>query len=209
MIDRPHIPWCTMIVTAWGILAGLGMLQLQVYQSKADAAAQAPEEWPKDLGTFRSDGCLSIIVFVHPHCPCSSATLRELERLVARIGENSQATVVFWHPQGVAADWNKGSLWAQAQRIPGVRVIDDRDSALTRRFGVRTSGQALAYDAAGRLKFSGGITAARGHSGDNAGADAVLAIAKMTDELSRTCSPVFGCSLTEAGTVASISESRP
>jgi hypothetical protein len=52
----------------------------------------------------------------------------------------------------------------------------------------------LLYDTAGRLLFSGGITAARGHSGDNAGREAIVALlaGAPTD---RTQTPVFGCKL--------------
>ncbi len=42
--------------------------------------------------------------------------------------------------------------------------------------GSSTSGQVLLYDPSGRLAFSGGITAARGHVGDNAGSDAIVGL---------------------------------
>ena len=40
----------------------------------------------------------------------------------------------------------------------------------------KTSGQVVVYDAKGALLFSGGITAARGHMGDNAGRDRITAL---------------------------------
>ena len=48
-------------------------------------------------------------------------------------------------------------------------MLRDDDGAEARRFGAETSGQTLLYDARGALAFSGGITGARGHAGDNAG----------------------------------------
>jgi hypothetical protein len=73
-------------------------------------------------------------------------------------------------------------------------VIDDPDGAETRRFGAATSGETLLYSPAGKLLFRGGITASRGHSGDNYGRDAIVALVnKPSRRFSNT--PVFGCSL--------------
>jgi hypothetical protein len=78
--------------------------------------------------------------------------------------------------------------------MPDVKVVDDPDSEMARRFGAGVSGQVLLYDASGHLAFNGGITASRGHFGDNDGLDAVLAILRDQTPYRRT-SPVFGCSL--------------
>jgi len=73
-------------------------------------------------------------------------------------------------------------------------VSVDVDGVEARRFGVATSGSTLLYDAAGNLLFLGGITGARGHSGDNAGMSAVLAGIR-TGCADPDQTPVFGCSL--------------
>jgi hypothetical protein len=52
----------------------------------------------------------------------------------------------------------------------------------------------MLYDGNGRLLFSGGITGARGHSGDNAGRSTVLSLLSR-DTVDRAETPVFGCSL--------------
>ena len=52
-------------------------------------------------------------------------------------------------------------MWASAAAIPGARVVADEDSTQAAAFGAFVSGQTLAYDARGRLAFSGGVTAAR------------------------------------------------
>ena len=56
------------------------------------------------------------------------------------------------------------------------RIVDR--GAEANLFGAATSGQTMVYDPGGRLRFSGGITAARGHYGDNVG---VSAIARLID----------------------------
>ena len=72
--------------------------------------------------------------------------------------------------------------------------MEDRDGPVARAFGASTSGQTLLYDAAARLVFNGGITAARGHSGSNDGRDALVALLNAAVPRRRT-TPVFGCSL--------------
>ena len=78
--------------------------------------------------------------------------------------------------------------------IPGVRVLVDVDGREAARFGARTSGTVLVYSPHGALLFAGGITASRGHSGDNLGRDAVVTILDR-GQPDRTATPVFGCPL--------------
>jgi hypothetical protein len=70
----------------------------------------------------------------------------------------------------------------------------DIGGRVARRFGAATSGQGLLYDRAGRLRFQGGLTSARGHAGDNAGSAAIVALAqgRVPDTVE---TPVYGCPL--------------
>lgn len=76
------------------------------------------------------------------------------------------------------------------------RFIVTSDRGEARRFGARTSGFVVVYDAVGALRFSGGITVTRGHIGHNLGH-------VLVDELVHGLrngtfqTPVFGCSLEE------------
>jgi hypothetical protein len=80
-------------------------------------------------------------------------------------------------------------------------VIKDPEGKEADLFGAVASGQTMLYDAGGRLQFSGGITAGRGHSGDNAGRSTLVAlITKGKSELRET--PVYGCSLANPETRA-------
>jgi hypothetical protein len=104
------------------------------------------------------------------------------------------AYVLFLKPAGFSDDWEKTDLWQSAAGIPGVNPIVDGDGVEARRFRARTSGQTVLYDAEGRLLFSGGITMARGHAGDNAGRSAIISLVnEQVSEQAET--PVFGCPL--------------
>jgi hypothetical protein len=133
-------------------------------------------------------------MLAHPRCACTRASVEELSRLMARLRGRLEARVLFFQPASAPDGWSKTDLWRAAAAIPGVEIRRDAGGVEARRFGAETSGQVLLYDAVGRLLFSGGITALRGHAGDNAGSRAIAALLTRT-EPGPAASPVLGCAL--------------
>jgi hypothetical protein len=133
-------------------------------------------------------------MLVHPHCPCSRASIGELALIMAQSQGRLAAYILFLKPEGFADHWEKTDLWQSAAAIPGVKPIADQDGVEARRFHATTSGQTVLYDAEGRLLFSGGITIARGHAGDNAGRSAIVSLVN-TRIAEQAETPVFGCPL--------------
>jgi hypothetical protein len=80
-----------------------------------------------------------------------------------------------------------------------VTVQRDDAGREARLFGAETSGDTRLYSATGELMFHGGITIARGHSGDNPGRDALEALL-FGKPAGATKTRVFGCSLFECPT---------
>jgi hypothetical protein len=108
--------------------------------------------------------------------------------------------VFFYLPAHETSSWATTDLWQTASAIPGVRVFEDRGAVVAFSFGTFTSGQTLLYDPNGRLLFKGGITAYRGHSGDNAGRSVITALLRgeTPSQINLpVITPVFGCSLRE------------
>ena len=133
-------------------------------------------------------------MFAHPHCPCTEASVGELNRLLVRCQGPVAVHVLFIQPRDVTEDWTKSSLRKSAEAIPGTDVQLDPDGKEAHRFGAESSGYVVLYDADGQLLFNGGITGARGHAGDNAGENVVVALLNGQHvELKHTS--VFGCSL--------------
>jgi hypothetical protein len=137
-------------------------------------------------------GKATVVVLAHPRCPCTRASLAELARLTARIGEVAETWVLFADPTDVS--WEESDLWRTAQAIPGVRVLADPGGDVAHAFGAFTSGQVLVYDRDGALVFDGGITPARGHEGDSVGRNTIVAHLLGGEEGSADAA-VFGCSL--------------
>lgn len=122
-------------------------------------------------------------MIAHPECPCTRASIAELEALLRETPARVRAYVV--------AGWD-GEVIDRARALAGVDVVVDPAAAGA--FRVETSGHVLVYDAAGALRFSGGITGARGHVGDNVGRQRVLALLSgASPDADR--SHVFGCAL--------------
>jgi hypothetical protein len=179
---------------AWAAMVGCGLFRLQSYAAAPGPAAQTPARWPDDCPLRPASSGVTLVLSLHPHCPCSRATVGELAELMARGAHGVKAYVLMVKPNGMPEGWERTSLHESAARIPGVTVLCDDAGQISRRFGALTSGQTFAFDSKGRCVFSGGITAARGHMGDNAGSDALTDIL-CGRERSNPHTPVFGCTL--------------
>lgn len=185
------------VIAIWLALIGAGSVVLVDYGAAPGIAASAPSRWPSDSRIERPGDLPELVMLVHPFCPCSRASVAELERLMARLDGRVRATVVMLEPGDDAnadAALREGGLRSAAAAIPGVRVIDDPGGHEAQRFGGFTSGQTFLYDAEGKLRFAGGITDARGHEGGNAGVDAIAA-AVLDGSSGIAAAPVYGCSL--------------
>jgi hypothetical protein len=181
------------LLLLWGISISAGFWGLWSYASTPGVADVAPRVWPADSGLARTPGRWTLVMFVHPHCPCTQASIAELERLQANAAGRIDLLIVSLKPSGSDQGWSNSPLVRRAAGLPGVVVVADADGALSRRFRARTSGETLLYDPAGRLAYHGGITAARGHEGDNPGTGAILTLVAGGDAPA-TC-PAFGCPL--------------
>jgi glyoxylase-like metal-dependent hydrolase (beta-lactamase superfamily II) len=115
-----------------------------------------------------------------------------LEEIVARHRGKVTPWIVFYKPSSTGDDWDQTDLWRTASAIPGAHVLRDVDGGEVERFHATTSGHTLLYDDKGDLMFSGGITFARGHSGDNLGQSSIESCLEGSPPESRV-TPVFGC----------------
>jgi hypothetical protein len=179
---------------AWILTVAIGFALLWSYKLRPGEAAAAPRAWPPDSRIARATGRATLVLFAHPRCACTRASLAELARLMSRFEDRLAADVVFLRPPDVGSDWDDTDLWRQASAIPGVTALRDDDGVEAGRFRASTSGATVLYDAAGRLLFSGGITPARGHEGDSLGVRRISAVLR-TGRADGADAPVFGCAL--------------
>ncbi len=182
------IIWLAAVVGALTLMEG--------HANQPGPSGTIPAHWPRESLIPLDARRPTLIFFAHPRCPCTRASLGELELLLARCQGQVSAHVVFIRPAGTSEDWAQTDLWREAAAIPGVSIHSDSAGVETRRFHSETSGQTVLYDPEGRLLFEGGITLSRGHSGDNPGRSALVALLERQVS-DRTNTPVFGCSLVD------------
>lgn len=181
------------VFIVWIIAVGTGFLWVVDYSTRPGQSARALSHLPLAISFKQQTKFPTLLVFLHPQCPCSRATLAELARLVAHNRGRVNIQVLFYRPLDQPRAWVESALWQQASQIPDVTVTCVSEMELLR-FGVATSGQTLLYDATGTLVFSGGITLGRGHEGDNRGRSSITNYLH-TGILPTSQTPVFGCSI--------------
>jgi hypothetical protein len=181
-------------VGIWLVAIVCGVVYALVYESTPTASEPPAERWPAGTSCSLAAQGATLVMFLHPHCPCSRASVAELAALMTHCQGRLHAEVLFLQPPSFSAEWAHSDLWESVSRIPGVTARIDTDSVGLRRFGARVSGETFLYRAGGELLFHGGITAGRGHVGDNAGQTAIEA-AVLGGESPIRSAPVYGCNL--------------
>ena len=196
-MQRPHskVLRTASFGVIWLIAVGFGLRMLVSYEATPGAVAEAPQRWPEGSRVTHSAERPTLVMLAHPHCPCTRASVGELAQIMADAQGKVAAYVLFLKPRNSGADWDDTPLRETAAAIPGVAVITDFGGVEARRFGAETSGHTVVFAPDGRLLFTGGITAARGHAGANTGESAIAALinGRVPD---RTSTPVFGCPFT-------------
>jgi hypothetical protein len=190
------------ICIGWLFAVGVGLAVVMDYGISAGHMGETPSAWPKETRIALDAAQPTLVMFAHPKCPCTHASLGELNRLLAKCDNRPAVHIFFLKPEGQTDDWVKGDLWRSAANIPGLVLHEDAGGHEAKHFGAQTSGHVVLYDPRGRLLFKGGITVARGHAGNNAGENGILALLSGQDSILGKQTPVFGCALREASEVS-------
>src|SRR6266850_2968687 len=152
--------WVTWMATAiWFAAFAGGSLMFVRFEFTPGDETRAPLVWPNDSSlALRPDG-MTLVLFAHPHCVCTRASLDELQVVLSHHSRPLSAQVVFVQLPDFTDDEMRDESWEQAGRIPGLERRIDKGGVEARRFGALVSGYTVLYDAAGKLLFEGGVTA--------------------------------------------------
>jgi hypothetical protein len=178
----------------WLAGAAWGMKWMADYSLTPGVSGSPSSEWPAPEWPLAA-GRFTAVVYLHPECPCSRATLEELDSILLQAGDAIETILVY--ADGVPGrPAEESALYRRAAMLPRSRLVADPSGADARRFAFRTSGETRLYRSDGKLVFRGGITGSRGHVGDNPGRAALLAAMRTNPgEQPVSAMPVFGCSL--------------
>lgn len=180
----------------WLAAAVYGATLLWGFSLEPGQAPAPAAKWPVASGLRAPSSRPMLVLFLHPLCPCSRATAEELSVLLAKTRRPLEVQAVFVGG-GQDGPVEESSLWKQVLALPGVTLLTDPDGVEADKFHSVTSGDAFLYDSTGALQYRGGLTAARGHAGDNFGVDSVVRIVQDGQPVSPVSGPVFGCLLTD------------
>ncbi|MGF1580943.1 MAG: hypothetical protein ACFCD0_16385 [Gemmataceae bacterium] len=172
----------------------IGFWCLWLYEWTPGVSSQPPFRWPKRTRLPLDRKYPTLVAFIHPHCPCSRATLSELKRALPPRVTGVRTHVVFRTPEEPSSNWTDTTNVRHARELPGASIWMDEAGHETKLFRATVSGHVVLYRPSGRRVFSGGITGSRGHEGANAGRTALMEwICDQASQVRET--PVYGCPL--------------
>ncbi len=157
---------------------------------KCDAPLNIP---PELTALSRNDKPLTVFIAVHPDCPCTGASLEQLDHLLARNPDSVEVVGIVrandpWQSKS-------SSYWKRLEAIPNAHPVADPEGKFAALLGTYVSGSTVAYGQRGNLLFQGGVTASRGHAGPSQALDDLESIARQLAPLELCSTPIFGCSL--------------
>lgn len=187
-------------VVLWSAAVVAGIQQIWSYEGTPGRQSAVPTTWPGPSLVNIDRERQSLMMFVHPLCACTRASLSELREVLDTMDESTAVWIVVLSPNGMANDLEE-RIADIARRIPEATIVRDDEGRAADTFGASTSGHVVVYDRDGRLVFSGGITGARGHVGDNSGRRGLIAaLHSGRDHVHEH--PIFGCGLDDPATGA-------
>ena len=225
-MSRSAIFLRTLLLTTSALAAIFGWYQLFRFAAtpgeQSAAPARLPQNWAQSPSGAAENSLLHpvarsnsplLLVFIHPQCSCTHATLDELDQILHdpiphdpirdAAGNTRLASTQLASTQIVLAVYHSPTL----DRSPGLaaftpatwlhapfRLLTDTGGRLARRFGAATSGEIVLYAADGHLLFQGGITPERAHVGASPASAALRAALLHGTPQTRGFS-VFGCSI--------------
>src|SRR5688572_10707453 len=108
-------------IVGWSVLVGAGFAGLLIYKSTPGRAASAPVRWPARSSLHHAGDEPTLVMMIHPRCPCTRASLDELNSLAST--RTFKTYIVVVSPPGVSRGWDETPTVRRAREIPGATVI--------------------------------------------------------------------------------------
>lgn len=182
---------------SWILILAIGVGAFAQFSYTPGQAADASTAWPSLSRLQPAENQPELLVFLHPKCACSHATLKDLGSILPEIGSRAKVRVIFndlGDPSLLEESHSYEMAKEMASESGGIEIVKDPNGVESKLFGVKTSGQVFLYDEQAKLVFSGGLTPSRGHEGESQGAIAVMSWLN-SKKIQWQTSNVFGCSM--------------
>ena len=172
-----------------GLLVAVALFTMWAAREEQKAAAKS-RNWPEGAPMTLDPARLTLLLFVHPQCRGTEATLQTLGHVMERCAGHANVTIMLYEDPALLAHWKGSPVKGEAESIPGATVRDDHLGETASFFDVTTSGSALLFAPDGTLLYRGGITPGLGQVGDGQVLETWLLEGRGVSR-----EPVFGCSL--------------
>jgi|KBSSwiStaDraftv2_1062776.scaffolds.fasta_scaffold140255_3 hypothetical protein len=186
---RPKVNLREAALWTAGLLVALAAFTMWAAREEKKASAKS-HNWPEGAPLTLDPARLTLLLFVHPQCRGTEASLQTLARVMEHCAGHANVTIMLYEDPALLAHWKGSPIQSQAESIPGATVREDHLGEAASLFGVSTSGSALLFAPDGMLLYRGGITPGLGQAGDGE----VLQTWLLEGRGVRR-EPVFGCSL--------------
>src|SRR6185503_6457458 len=94
--------WMRWLIIPWGMAAVAGSVLLWSYKLAPGAVGAVPPTWPAASSLPRTAGRATVVLFAHPRCPCTRASLAELGALTEELGPEVDVVIAAAEFAGVA-----------------------------------------------------------------------------------------------------------
>ena len=143
-----------LIAALWLAVVIGGAILLNLHATTPGQQGEAPARWPVASRLARSTSGATLLVFVHPYCPCSRTTLGELAAIMAACRGRVTAQVLFVAARGRESDLgSRTNCGRPPQAIPGVHAVVDTERSRGREVWRPNVGPDAALQRAGRMSL--------------------------------------------------------
>lgn len=190
--------WKFVVPASWLAACVFGSYIAMRYDFQPGALGTSQTHWADGTDLQPCMGQITVLAFLHPHCVCTAATVKQLVWALRQEPQPRLIAVLFVPPEPDDAEGWKDAAYERTLRakVPGVRIVFDPSGKEAERFGAMTSGTLLVYDRQCQEIFRGGITGRRGGEEDNPSLrQFIRALAEDQRNGTTIQTSVFGCSL--------------
>src|SRR4051794_21820388 len=109
-------------ITGWLLVVLAAVYQLNTYSFRPGKPGQAPVRWPAVSSATLNPSGFNLLLFGHPSCPCTRASMAELSRLKSKLGDRL-AVRIFYVPEGDDRDALSNAIRRARETLPNAEVL--------------------------------------------------------------------------------------
>ncbi len=121
--ERPQLSmgaWCLAAIWIVAVLAGFAVVIN--FDLTPGEAGTAPPLRPAAIESVRATDRPLLMVFAHPRCPCTRATLVELNHIITLCPGAADVRVLFRTPENPSAEWTKTGCCGKTPHCCPIRL---------------------------------------------------------------------------------------